>query len=58
MTILVITYHSGVIEWIPKDKDALDFILMNLNWIEDVVEVDRASLRKRQIEPVTPFQKS
>ena len=40
-TILVITYESGVMTYIPKDKDALDFILSNFDWIAEVVEVQR-----------------
>ena len=42
-TILVITYESGVMTYIPKDKDALDFILSNFDWIAEVVEVQRDS---------------
>ena len=40
-TILVITYESGVMTYIPKDKDALNFILSNFDWISEVVEVQR-----------------
>ena len=40
-TILVITYESGMMTYIPKNKDALDFILSNFDWIAEVVEVQR-----------------
>jgi len=39
-TILVITYHSGIITYIPKNERALDIIISNFDHIEEVVEVD------------------
>tara|TARA_R100000655_G_scaffold14112_1_gene31592 strand:+ start:2104 stop:2304 length:201 start_codon:yes stop_codon:yes gene_type:complete len=43
-TILVITYDSGMMTYIPKNKDALDFILSNFDWIAEVVEVEREAM--------------
>ncbi len=43
-TILVITYESGMMTYIPKNKDALDFIIMHFDWIEEIVEVEREAI--------------
>ena len=42
MKILVLRYQSGLMEYIPKDDGALDFILANFDLIDEIVEVEQA----------------
>ena len=39
-TILVITFESGVMKYIPKNQEAIDFIVCYLDCIEEIHEVD------------------
>ena len=42
--ILVITYKSGNVEFIPKDELALDFILTYFEMIAEVIVVQKAEV--------------
>ena len=39
-TIIVITYQSGLMRYIPKDDRALTHIIVHFDSIEDVVEIE------------------
>ena len=40
--ILVVTYHNGHMEWMPKDMESLDHIICYMEEIETVYEVEPA----------------
>ena len=41
-TILVLVFESGLTKYVPKTKKALDYLICNFKYIDDVYEVDIA----------------